>query len=156
MPDEEQKPMSKWGIVALFGTIALLLGASFYIQHLESIEMDKIGLALCHQKGLLYWYSGGETIHCYTLDQETGIKQGTDFWVDKELAKRIYLSPKPALKSDLGDLYTTSNTINIDRGCKKGAGLFNISGERVICYHCLNENESIGQGIPAGDWLCPR
>jgi hypothetical protein len=141
--------------ILTFVVIFVLIVTSFFFNNKGRAELDQIGRVLCHRSNLSYWYSEGETVHCYSLNETTGIKTGRDFWIDQELAKKIYLEPKPTLTSDLGDLYTTQDTINIEQGCKKGVGVFNISGNPVVCYHCLNENESIGAGIPAGGWLCP-
>jgi hypothetical protein len=89
MPEENKNEVTATIITIVI--VAVIAGIILYTNYLDGKELDAIGRELCQSKGLMFWYSSGSTIRCYKQDNATGIKNGYEFWVDKEIAKKIYI-----------------------------------------------------------------
>lgn len=77
--------------IFLLMAVVVLAAAVLFVFYGGDKEMDKLGKAVCGEYNLTYWYVSGNMIYCYTLDLKTGFKTQYEFWVDAELAKKIYL-----------------------------------------------------------------
>ena len=68
--------------------LAIIIYTAF---NADDRDIARIGVALCHSRNLEFHYAKGETVRCYVLDNETGIKHSFEYWIDIERAKEIYL-----------------------------------------------------------------
>jgi hypothetical protein len=144
-------------IIILVLVVFILGMGGYWLMSQDEGRIAELGRKVCLAHNMTFNYARGEYTYCYTLDKSSGIKTPASFWMDLGICQQIYENnlTKPNLSSDLGFIYTTDEQIDLDKGCKKGAGLFNISGNITICYHCINKSQSMNPFIHAGSWLCP-
>jgi len=146
----------KVNIWLLMGLVVGLGALVMFISYQGEKEEAKLGRAVCEFYNVSFNYARGEHTHCFILDNKTGFKKDIDIWLDLDIAKRLYLNKTPAQAVQKDNLYyMPKNQSVMPTGCESISHAFNVSGQRVECYRCVDTNLSLYDAVPAGSWICP-